>query len=185
MVPLAELLDALRLDAPTDADRRTLVRLEAAAIAFCERRTGEYFGPTMVQTDRFPAAGAGGVVLTFRPTGPLDAVSLGGSALQLGDFAVYGRVLRRADAGLLVPELGPLGATLDVAYPVGYAVTEAADEEAGRPIADVAAPADVRQAVTLLVAHWFENRVPVALGTVAPDVALTVNDLLAPWTRLM
>lgn len=50
------------------------------------------------------------------------------------------------------------------------------------------APADVpppiRQALTMLTAHWFENREPVAIGAQALAIPDTVSSLLAPFRRV-
>lgn len=42
-------------------------------------------------------------------------------------------------------------------------------------------PTPIRQAVLLLVAHWFEQREPVAIGFGAQDIPATVAGLLAPY----
>lgn len=42
-------------------------------------------------------------------------------------------------------------------------------------------PAPIRQAVLLLVAHWFEQREPVAVGLGAQEIPSTVASLLAPY----
>ncbi|HEX6939367.1 MAG TPA: hypothetical protein VF158_08140, partial [Longimicrobiales bacterium] len=63
-----------------------------------------------------------------------------------------------------------------VTYTRGY--TETAPASGDSP-ADVAAPDDIRQAVTGLVTLWFEQAIPVALGTVAPPVPDHVAAILA------
>ncbi len=45
-------------------------------------------------------------------------------------------------------------------------------------------PAPIRQALTLLVAHWFERREPVVLGVGAQEVPTTVAGLLLPYRRV-
>jgi len=42
-------------------------------------------------------------------------------------------------------------------------------------------PQPLRQAVLLLVAHWFERREPVELGSALETVPMTVGGLLAPY----
>lgn len=49
----------------------------------------------------------------------------------------------------------------------------------GAAAADV--PAPVRQAVLLLVAHWYENREPVAVGAQPVPVPAMVSELLLPF----
>jgi uncharacterized phiE125 gp8 family phage protein len=45
-------------------------------------------------------------------------------------------------------------------------------------------PGPVRQALKLLVAHWFERREPVVLGLGAQEVPATVAALLLPYRRV-
>jgi uncharacterized phiE125 gp8 family phage protein len=49
----------------------------------------------------------------------------------------------------------------------------------GDAAADV--PAPIRQAVLLLVAHWYENREPVEIGAADMQIPVMVSTLLAPW----
>jgi len=42
-------------------------------------------------------------------------------------------------------------------------------------------PTPIRQGILLLVAHWFEQRVPVAVGLGAQEIPSTVASLLAPY----
>lgn len=42
-------------------------------------------------------------------------------------------------------------------------------------------PDAIKQALLLLVAHWYENREPVIVGTISADLPLTVRALLGPY----
>ncbi len=44
-------------------------------------------------------------------------------------------------------------------------------------------PQPIRQALLLLVAHWYENREPVEIGATATPIPSTVSDLLLPYRR--
>lgn len=44
-------------------------------------------------------------------------------------------------------------------------------------------PQPLKQAVLMLVAHWYETRLPVALDSTASEVPLTVAALIAPYRR--
>lgn len=83
----------------------------------------------------------------------------------------------RAQAGAVV-----------VTYRAGYydstpGEDESDEEEAARLAAALAAvPARIKQAMALLVAHWFENREAVLVGTISGPIAFTVDALLAPLT---
>ncbi|MDB4952078.1 MAG: hypothetical protein JWM27_4727 [Gemmatimonadetes bacterium] len=176
MIDLDTLKLALRLDAADTTEDALLTQYEAAAVAFCERVTGRYFGPPAEVTEYLEGTGGRELWLADAPVdGEVVTVSVDGTELAAEDFEVRGRRLRLAYASS--PSLGlywcaPNGASVDVAvtYTRGYAP---GDE-----------PADARQAVLLLVGHWYETRVPVAIGTVAPDVKLTVNDLLGSLRRM-
>jgi uncharacterized phiE125 gp8 family phage protein len=45
-------------------------------------------------------------------------------------------------------------------------------------------PQPIKQAILLLVAHWYENRTAVVVGTVSSEVQFAVNALLMPYRRL-
>lgn len=45
-------------------------------------------------------------------------------------------------------------------------------------------PAPIRQAVLLLVAHWYEHRDPGEIGTAAANVPAAVSELLLPYRRV-
>lgn len=80
--------------------------------------------------------------------------------------AVPGRIVRLRGAPWPVPAR-PLGG-IEIAFTAGYG-------GAG------AVPAALRQAILLLVAHWFENREPVPPRTFGTPVPAAVYGLLAPY----
>tara|TARA_R110000824_G_scaffold366730_2_gene555680 strand:- start:213162 stop:213719 length:558 start_codon:yes stop_codon:yes gene_type:complete len=45
-------------------------------------------------------------------------------------------------------------------------------------------PAPLKQAILLLVAHWFDNRAPVALGESVHELPISVAALVAPYRRV-
>jgi len=44
-------------------------------------------------------------------------------------------------------------------------------------------PQPIRQALLLLIAHWYENREPVEIGATATAIPPTISDLLSPYRR--
>ena len=66
-------------------------------------------------------------------------------------------------------EPGRIAAGIELDVGVGY----------GDAAADV--PADLRQAIRILVAHWYENRGLIALGTGIAVLPVTVAALIAPY----
>lgn len=171
MIELADLKLALRLDPDATTEDDYLEALEAAAVAHVERATGRYFGPVVERTEYLRGDGRQEIYLQEEPaaTGASPAVVIAvtsdGEDVSGDDYEVRGRILRHTSAwGLAL-------------YPTDLVVIYDAGYEAGEE------PADIRQAVTTLVAHWYEFRIPVALGTVAPEVAFTLREMLAPWKR--
>ncbi len=80
-----------------------------------------------------------------------------------------GRLVRRQGAVWADPARSANG--VEITITAGY----------GDSAADV--PQNLRQAILLLVAHWFETREPVVMGSSAISVPLTVEALIAPMRR--
>jgi uncharacterized phiE125 gp8 family phage protein len=55
------------------------------------------------------------------------------------------------------------------------------DFTAGFGTQPASVPQPIRHALLLLVAHWFENREPAAIGASVSPIPDTVSALLAPW----
>lgn len=181
MISLADLKLALRVDTSDTSQDAYIPKLEVAAVAFVQRYTGRYFGPPVVDAEMvLRGSGTGELFLSDY----MSAVAGVGSRAYPGDDAVEidadaadGWSLRTdlgSTHGLRLARSGGGGWERCLEYVVTGTIGYAAGAE----------PADVRQAVGMLVAHWFELRIPVALGTVAPEVALTVRAMLDPYRRL-
>ena len=158
MIPLRDLREYLRLD-NHDSDA-LLEDLERAAVAHVERVTGLHLGPPQTRTETITGTGNRYLMLRTLPQ-PGTAVTVAdsyGSAIT--DFRTVGRTLLRD------VNWGFHG------WPVNYTVTYTVG------VARHQEPRDAWQAVLLLVAHWYENRVPAITGTIAGEVPLTVNALL-------
>jgi uncharacterized phiE125 gp8 family phage protein len=67
------------------------------------------------------------------------------------------------------PKPGRIANGIEVAFTAGY----------GPAAADV--PAPIRQAILLLVAHWYEHRSPLEEGAHAAPLPTMVSELLAPY----
>ncbi len=103
-------------------------------------------------------------VTTFDADG---AASLWAPAAYFVDrAAVPGRIVRLRGAPWPMPGR-PLGG-IEIAFTAGYGDADAV-------------PAALRQAILLLVAHWFENREPVPPRTIGTPVPAAVYGLLAPF----
>lgn len=113
------------------------------------------------------------------PLRPLQAVSEirvydgnGGSAVVPAEdyiVDVAGNPGRIVPAGSLLPTPGKKAAGIEIAFTAGY----------GDAATDV--PAPIRQALLLLVAHWYEHRDPVEIGTAGVAIPAAVSRLLKPY----
>lgn len=167
----------LRIDA--DDEDALIASLIAAARIFVERTLGlalitqgwSYF------LDVWPRSTC--VTLPISPVQAVGAVKLhdvaGGTTVL--DAESYAVDVVSAPARLVLKGAAPPVATrelnaFEIAFTAGY----------GDEAPDV--PAPIRQALTLLVAHWFERREPVVLGVGAQEVPTTVAGLLLPHRRV-
>lgn len=129
-----------------DDDNLLISALIAAATARAERETGRAFS-TQVWDWIGTAFPAGEIVIPLGPIVEVIEVSYrdGDGGEQVVDPALY-RVDTAASDGLLVPVSGwPAAADVPGAVRVRFEVGQGADE-------------DVRQAILLMVGHWYEHR---------------------------
>jgi uncharacterized phiE125 gp8 family phage protein len=128
--------------------------------------------------DAWPAGPA--LELPLRPVTGIAAVRIydaGGAATTL-DPATYlldgaGSPPRLVRSGALAwPVPGRAANGVEVAFTAGY----------GDAAEDV--PAPIRQAVLLLVAHWYEHRSPLKDGAHAAPLPDMVSELLAPYRAM-
>lgn len=172
MIAIADLRNALRVEDDAPAVENDLIRdYERAAVAYCERDTGRYFGPAAERTDYFRGYGQPELWLENTPNGAVTVTS-DGDPVDAADVEVRGR--------RIVHEIG-WGSYW---RPVEIAATYTAGGTVGVDPDVWTAPADIRNAVRMLTAHWYEHRVPVAAGSVAPEIKLTVDAILQKWRRL-
>lgn len=185
MISVTDLKTALRIDTLEDAyeeeaQAARLEDLEAAAVATVERWTGRYFGTPEQDPTPVALAGSGSSVLWLPDfASEVSAVSSrayqgadeteiltdadDGWALRLLPGRTYGNQLVRSGGG---------GWDAGLEYVVAAAFGYEPGEE----------PPDIRQAVTMLVAHWWENGVPTAQAQVN-EVPFTLRSMLAAWKR--
>ena len=144
-----------------DAEDGLVSSLIAAAFRQIENRTGQAFekadGAEMV-LDELPS-GTGGIELKWTPVRAEQTLSA-------GDLSLDGRGV----------------------YPVLYPAAEWPASKSQRASVKVTAdighaelPADVRAAALLIVGHLYENREAVVIGTIATDLPMGVELLLAPY----
>ena len=125
--------------------------------------------------DRWPKSRD--IILPLRPVQAINAIRIYADdttyvTLPAGTFALDGaglpaRVVRTASATPSNPARASGG--IEFALTAGFGATPAA------------VPAPIRQALLLLVAHWFEHRDPIEIGSAETRIPAVVSDLLAPY----
>ncbi|WP_322990890.1 head-tail connector protein, partial [Hoeflea sp.] len=77
---------------------------------------------------------------------------------------------------------GPVGIT----YLAGYPTTPEVPEDGETPAipAQSTVPAAIKTAILLLIGNWYENRESVVTGTIASELPLAVDALIAPYRRV-
>lgn len=166
----------LRVDVSTDdAYIDTLVK---AARLEVERRTGRALidQTWTMKVPRFPGAGYAIEI----PRAPLQSVTSVAYVDAAGDSQTWASSEYSVDApdgeyaarGLIVPDYG-------VSYPStqGHLFDVTIVFVAGYGGAS-AVPADLVQAIRLLVAHWYDTRTPVVVGTITATVPQSVTAIL-------
>lgn len=176
MISTDELVDWMKAD---DADAYMLRILEQAAVKAIEKLTGRYLGVTAARTETIRFVGWP-LVLSNEPIGGVltSLETWDGSAFQvqtLTDYSVEGSFVWPNSTTVSAEQTATR--RVKVIYQAGYTVD---------PLdADVwDAPEDIKQAVRLLVGHWFENRESVVVGTSASEIPMTVQMLVGPHARV-
>jgi Phage gp6-like head-tail connector protein len=124
------------------------------------------------------ASGANALAFPLGPVKSVDAIRVYADdgtfvSVPVAGFAIDlisrpARIARRS--GTSLPAAGRALNGIEFAITAGF----------GAAAADV--PAPIRQALLLLVAHWYEHRDPGEIGSNATHVPAAVSALLAPWT---
>lgn len=173
MISDADLLAYIR--PASEDDLPTLRMLERAAVAHIEKRTGRYFGveaeiTEVVQWRGWP------MQLANTPVGAITSFeSWDGTSFSAVDSSTY-----YIDGAVIWLNNTTWNASTSprryrVTYTAGY--TDLGGDEWD-------APEDVKQAVLLLVGHWFENRESVVVGVSASAVPMAVDALLDGHVRV-
>jgi len=180
MISTADLQDWMKAD---DVDAPVLRRLEESAIQAIQKLTGRYYGVTSTLTEitRFrgwPLSLAsdpiGGVITSLEQWDGSAWALVAASNYYVDGAFIWANASYTWPPSYLYPYM-PL--RFRAIYQGGYTV-DALD-------ADVwPAPADIQQAVKLLVGSWFENRESVVVGTSGFEVPQSVQMLLSAQTRV-
>jgi len=99
-----------------------------------------------------------------------EAVTLSPSAYVVDTVSRDARIVPRD--GLTWPQPGRAANGVEIAFTAGF----------GASAANV--PQILRQAILLLIAHWYQEREPIALGQSALAIPHMVSDLIAPYRQV-
>jgi|CXWL01.1.fsa_nt_gi uncharacterized phiE125 gp8 family phage protein len=155
------------------ADDTYIDRLIKAARQYCETRTNRAFINTTFDQvyDSFPHI--------FRPArSPLVSVS------SITYIATDGTSTTLSSAEYVVDikrEPGRIYNAYGYTWPSVRGIQNAVTLRfvAGYGSAGSSVPETIRQAMCLLIEHWYDERGPVVIGTISQDLAFTVDALLA------
>jgi hypothetical protein len=173
VIHILELREHLRVEHTEDDPY--IEALEAGAVRAIEQWTDRHFGPVVEFEDIFSGGGPHHLTYYLREA-PTDAPSPPSVVVDLrtntvyeevdsDDYELEGRALHNLSGGW---QRG--FRNYRVTYDAGYA--------AGQE------PADIRHAVKLLVAHWYERRLPVPETVVSQQqLPLSIREVLAPYRR--
>jgi uncharacterized phiE125 gp8 family phage protein len=169
----SELLEYIR--PASDEDLSTLRRLERAAVAHVEQRTGRYFGHESEVIEYLPRHG-NVIQLANTPLGDVTFESWDGTSWTEVDSTGYNIIERSIEFPNTSGWNTLTGPTrYRATYDAGYTETDGDSTEA---------PEDVKQAVLLLVGHWNESREAVNVGNLTTPLDFAVEALLAPYIRM-
>lgn len=172
---LAEAKEYLRVE--TDDDDDVIAALIAGARAHVEAQTrrGLITQTWRLVRDRWPEEGR----LQVLPAPPRSVIAAryydedgGTHAIDTGAFVLDTASSLLAFPPWSMPAPGRATAGIEIDLSIGY----------GDAAADV--PAPLRQAIRMLVAHWYENRGLVAAGQPVAMLPAAVSALVAPFRML-
>jgi hypothetical protein len=180
IVALRDLKKQCEIEESVTAHDPYLVDLEAAAVAHIEKRTGRYYGTAGSVTEIIRGTGGPRLWLSepaierdsttdALPISVIERYGPGSEETTILAADADGYVLRNNGLALYRKDGGIWSSLLE--YEVTYTRGNAT------------LPADLEHAVKVLVAWWFEMRIPAALGTVAPDVDNHLSQILASHVR--
>lgn len=150
------------------AGEETILRsLEKAAVDYVNRMTGRWFGVTATIIDTFRWRG-GTLLLANEPTTLVLTESEDGvtwATVAASRYVQTGRLVYLSGSYLST------GTHIRATYTAGYAVV-GGDADVWN------APEAVKQAVRMLVGHWYVNREAAVVGTISSEVELGVRMIL-------
>lgn len=148
MIAVADLLTHVRA---RSSESDYLTALELAAVAHVERGTGRYYGSVAATTEYIEGNGTRDLWLAEAPAASpapvvTEAVYPGATTTTIDPDGAAGYLVR----GLRLVRKNGLVWSLGYEYAATYT----------RGYAPGSEPADIRHCVKMIVAHWYERRIP-------------------------
>ena len=168
-VLIAEAKAHLRLDRDDEDDLVGALIVAARVAAETEIRRVLIAQKWRVLVDRWPAAG---LALPVGPVLAVDAVR----AVEPGGAAA---VLAADDY-----RLDPIVGSLRLIKPAPDAAYYEIDFSAGYGVSGLNVPQPLRQAIQLLVTHWYEHRSTVLVGDATGAMPFGYRELVTPYRRV-
>ena len=166
-VSLAEVKVHVKIDEEETVEDDLLCRMITAAREYCEKYTGRSLASKTVEygIDNFPAE----ILLPYGPVASVQSIKYkdsDGTETTMTENTDY---LVDTDGGRIVlpngktwPSFNPYAYTpIRIAYTVG-----------------VVAPEGCKQAMLLLIGHWYANRESVVIGSISKEVEFSAKALL-------
>lgn len=175
--PVTRVEAKLHLRVVADDDNSLIDNLITAARVYCERITNRQFCTATwdLYLDSFPTGGEPIMV----PLAPLASVT------SIVYTASDGTSTTLSSANYIVStsrEPGRITEAYGCTWPVARSVADAVRVRyvAGYGLA-VSVPMPIKQAILLIIGHWFENREEVVVGAVSKQIELAVDSLLTTY----
>lgn len=163
----------------TDEQKAYAEGLIAAATAWLDGPDGWLGRAIGKQTLELVDCSFGNDRLPFPPIVSVESVTYLGAdgvdhEMEEGDFLQLLNGSISPPLGQSWPSVGESPEAVRVRYVAGYP-----DTTGDTPVSTV--PAPIKQAILLLVGHWFRNRETVVTGTIAASLPLAAEALLSPY----
>lgn len=177
------------LNVRTADDDALISALIVAAREWAENETGYAIAARQLRLllDAFPSSGEDAIALPRSRLISIDSVEYvdrngatqtWGAANYTADTAsVEGRLLRAFGAAW--PEARSQRQAVTITYTAGWP-----DDGASPPDYGANVPQAIRQAMLLMIGHWYENREAVNVGNIVTPMEYAAKTLLSPYRRM-
>ena len=176
--PIVSWVDAQKHLRVENEDQAYVEGLIAAATGWIDGPAGWLGRAIGLQTLELADCGFGNDRLPFPPLVTVESITYLGTdgldhVMAEGDFLQLMNGSIAPLAGQSWPAVGSSSEAVRVVYTAGYP-----------PVGDPAVstvPAAIKQAILLLIGHWYRNRETVVTGTIAASLPLSVEALLSTY----